>query len=73
MRLANKVFTAESLPVKPEYLTTMKDVFNSAIQKVDFAKSAEAAGTINQWCQQQTNNRIKDIVKDCEFIVNYSQ
>ncbi|XP_029041124.1 antichymotrypsin-2-like isoform X1 [Osmia bicornis bicornis] len=61
--LANKVFPAEKFSVKPTYKELTENYFRSVTQLVNFAKSEEAANIINTWVQQNTNDRIKDIVK----------
>ncbi|XP_034181375.2 serine protease inhibitor 3/4 isoform X9 [Osmia lignaria lignaria] len=60
--LANKVFAAEKFSVKPAYIELTEKYFHSVTQLVNFAKSEEAANTINTWVQQNTNDRIKEIV-----------
>ncbi|XP_012147529.2 alaserpin isoform X3 [Megachile rotundata] len=60
--IANKVFAAEKFSVNPEYKKLTESYFRSITQLVNFAKSVEAASTINQWVEQNTNNRIKDII-----------
>ncbi|XP_076242554.1 antichymotrypsin-2 isoform X1 [Calliopsis andreniformis] len=60
--LANKVFAAEKFAVKPDYKSLTENYFRSVTQLVNFAKSNEAANTINTWVQQNTNNRINELV-----------
>nr|XP_034181375.1 serine protease inhibitor 3/4-like isoform X9 [Osmia lignaria] len=60
--LANKVFAAEKFSVKPAYIELTEKYFHSVTQLVNFAKSEEAANTINTWVKQNTNDRIKEIV-----------
>ena len=60
--LANKVFTDERFSVKPSYRELTETYFRSITQLVNFAKSDEAANTINTWVKENTNNRIDGIV-----------
>ncbi|XP_043281351.1 ovalbumin-related protein X-like isoform X2 [Venturia canescens] len=62
LRLANKIFLAEGFTPKAEYNEMTKTGFRSEAQKVNFGKAAEASKTINDWCEAQTNNRIKDLI-----------
>ncbi|XP_011704357.1 PREDICTED: alaserpin-like isoform X3 [Wasmannia auropunctata] len=62
LKLANKLFLGKDFPVKPEYKQDLITHYHSDIQSVDFAKSEEAANTINIWCKDNTNNRIDKIV-----------
>lgn len=46
---------------------TFKDVirkyFRSEAESMDFKKTEESVSAINNWAAQNTNNRIKDLVK----------
>ncbi|XP_014606433.1 PREDICTED: antichymotrypsin-2-like [Polistes canadensis] len=65
--LANKIFTNKGFSVKPSYEKMIEDAFLSSSQSVDFSQSASAANTINQWVEEQTNHRIKDLVNSDSF------
>ncbi|XP_076163834.1 serine protease inhibitor 3/4 isoform X3 [Ptiloglossa arizonensis] len=62
LKLANKVFMAEQFSIKPTYQQLTENYFHSVTQSVNFAKSVEAANTINTWVKQNTNNLIDNIV-----------
>ncbi|XP_046429095.1 serpin B6-like isoform X1 [Neodiprion fabricii] len=62
LRLANKIFTASGFAVKSTYKELMTAKFLSSSQEVDFGDASTAAKTINTWCEEQTNNRIKDVI-----------
>jgi len=58
-RMANKLFFQEEEPIRP----CMMKQFQSEIKKVNFAQNPEAArSVINRWVEQQTSNKIKDLV-----------
>ncbi|XP_043499826.1 serine protease inhibitor 3/4-like isoform X4 [Polistes fuscatus] len=63
LRLANKVFINKEFSVKPTFQELTQNAFLSSSQSLDFSQSALAANTINQWVEEQTKNRIKDLVK----------
>ncbi|XP_014606418.1 PREDICTED: serine protease inhibitor 3/4-like isoform X5 [Polistes canadensis] len=63
LRLANKVFVNNKFSVKPTFQQLTQNAFLSTSKSVDFSQSASAANTINQWVEEQTNHRIKDLVK----------
>ncbi|CAL7940871.1 unnamed protein product [Xylocopa violacea] len=63
LQLANKIFAAEKFGLKPTYKELTETYFRSIVQAVNFAKSQEAAATINEWVQQNTNDLIKIIVQ----------
>lgn len=62
LKLANKMFIGKDFPVKPQYKRDLQTYYHSDIQSVDFAKSQEAANTVNTWCKKKTNNRIDNII-----------
>ena len=45
------------------YITSTQDYFLAEPQGLDFSQSQEASKTINQWVEEQTKNKIKDLVK----------
>lgn len=53
---------AEQFSIKPTYQQLTENYFHSVTQSVNFAKSVEAANTINTWVKQNTNNLIDNIV-----------
>ncbi|XP_048265793.1 antichymotrypsin-2-like isoform X1 [Bombus terrestris] len=62
LAVANKVFVAASLNLKPSYKNLTEVYFRSSSQLVNFAQSQEAANIINSWAEQNTNNLIKELV-----------
>lgn len=63
LKIANKIFPNKNLEVKPEFKALTKEVFLSEEQQLDYSKSSEAVKTINQWCEDNTNKKIKDLLK----------
>ncbi|XP_071872228.1 antichymotrypsin-2-like isoform X2 [Bombus fervidus] len=62
LAVANKVFVAASLNLKPSYKNLTEVYFRSASQLVNFAQNKEAANIINSWVEQNTNNLIKELI-----------
>ncbi|CAH0627252.1 unnamed protein product [Chrysodeixis includens] len=62
LKLANRLYVKKSGEVDDEFNTMSKDVFNSDSKTVDFTQASAAAGEINAWVEENTNNRIKDLV-----------
>ncbi|XP_015122619.1 leukocyte elastase inhibitor isoform X2 [Diachasma alloeum] len=67
LKLANKIFLAENVTVNPEFMEVTESVFKSAVQNVDYSEPEEASKTINSWCEQQTNSKIKDLFSADDF------
>ncbi|XP_033345770.1 antichymotrypsin-2-like [Bombus vosnesenskii] len=62
LAVANKIFVAASLNLKPSYKNLTEVYFRSASQLVNFAQNKEAANIINSWVEQNTNNFIKELI-----------
>nr|AAC47336.1 serpin 1 [Manduca sexta] len=62
LKMASKIYVAKGLELNDDFAAVSRDVFGSEVQNVDFVKSVEAAGAINKWVEDQTNNRIKNLV-----------
>lgn len=62
LSIANKVFVQDGYTVKKEFGDVAVKSFRSEAQSINFAKSVEAAGTINHWVEDKTNNKIKDLI-----------
>ncbi|CAH0600569.1 unnamed protein product [Chrysodeixis includens] len=61
--VANKVYLPEgAYDLQEEIKNDAIKIFDAAIEKLDFAKGAEAAQAINAWVEGKTNNRIKDLL-----------
>ncbi|KAK2581794.1 hypothetical protein KPH14_002269 [Odynerus spinipes] len=63
LSLANKAFVNKNFSVKPSYQQLTQSAFRSTSESLDFSNTAKAAATINQWCEEQTNHRIKDLIE----------
>ncbi|RZF34947.1 hypothetical protein LSTR_LSTR010039 [Laodelphax striatellus] len=65
LKMAYRIYIDQKFTVKPEYLETTKKYFKSDAELVDFLNNADAAAAvINSWVEQQTNNKIKDLITE---------
>lgn len=64
LKVANKIYVAQGHSIKQNFKNIAVNNFNSDIQNVDFSNSQKAAGTINKWVEDQTNNKIKNIISE---------
>lgn len=69
LRLANKLFIDVNFKLLPEFEDLTKSTFQAASQNIDFGKTIEASRIINSWAEDNTNNRIKDIVQPGESLL----
>lgn len=70
--MANKIYTRTGFQVKSEFKKITANNFRSEAQSLDFSQADAASKVINAWCEAQTNNRIKNIIKPGESYVWFS-
>ena len=62
LRVANRLWGQKGYPVLPEFLALTQQQYGAAMQLLDFAQAAAASREINQWVEDQTNGKIKDLI-----------
>jgi len=63
LNIANALWTQQGHPFLPDFLKLTSQNYQASIRQVDFTTAAESArAEINQWVEQQTHNRIIDIL-----------
>lgn len=64
LRLADALWAQQGEPFLPAFLDLTKADYAAGFRPVDFAKAPEKARlTINQWVEQQTEDKIKDLLQ----------
>jgi serine protease inhibitor len=62
--IANALWGQEGFGFLPDYLRTTRDNYGASLHEVDFAGNTEAARkTINAWVEDQTQQKIKELLK----------
>lgn len=60
---ANALWAEQTYPFLPEYTSTAERYYSARVTNLDFKNNTEASRlTINNWVEDQTNNRIQDLV-----------
>lgn len=62
LAVANRLWGQRGASFLPDYLGLTRDAYRAPLEQLDFADSEVARGTINRWVEQQTKNRIKDLI-----------
>ena len=62
--LANRLFGAEGLKFKDDFLTASHRDYRAALERVDFIASEQARARINGWVEDRTRDRIKDLLPE---------
>ncbi|OWR51607.1 serpin 1 [Danaus plexippus plexippus] len=70
LKMASKVYVAENYELNNDFADLSRDVFGSEVANIDFCKSENAAKKMNQWVEDETNNRIKDLVDPTSLDAN---
>ncbi|MCU0426410.1 MAG: serpin family protein [Candidatus Kapabacteria bacterium] len=60
-RIANGIWYNQQFTVEQPFLTAVRQAFGAEVRGMAFG-SADVKGDINRWVEQQTNNRIKDLI-----------
>ena len=59
---ANALWIKQDYQLLQSYLDIIQNYYMGEANKLDFSNPSEAADTINTWVEQQTNDKIKDLV-----------
>ena len=63
LAVANRLWGQVGYPFLPEFLATVEENYGAGLEQMDFAADPEPCRlTINQWVEDQTNNKIKDLL-----------
>ncbi|XP_034530120.1 leukocyte elastase inhibitor-like isoform X1 [Notolabrus celidotus] len=64
LRLANRLYGESTANFLPKFLEATQKFYQADLKAVDFIGAPEACrGEINSWVEQQTENKIKDLLK----------
>lgn len=64
LNAANALWPQQGYPFLEDYLQMMQEYYQVAITPVDYKRAAEAARKkINQWVEEKTKNKIRDLIQ----------
>jgi serpin B len=62
---ANALWSQKGVPFEESFQQLARSTYGAGLQEVDFARATETARrTINAWVEQQTRDRIKDLLRE---------
>lgn len=67
IKIANKVYVQKGYRIQSEYKEIATKSFKSEAENIDFSESVDSAAKINQWVEEMTNYKIKDLVNEQYF------
>jgi serpin B len=63
LAVANALWGQEGAPLQPEFLDQIARHYDGSMHLVDFRRAAQAArAAINQWVEEKTRHRIRDLI-----------
>jgi serpin B len=62
LAIANTLWGQQGFPFDPKFIDLIGKFYGGGLKTVDFAQPPTAAGTINHWVEEQTKNRIKNLI-----------
>ena len=62
IKTGNAFWAHQDYTFLPEYLSLLENFYMAEANELDFAQNVEAAETINNWIEEQTNDKIKDMI-----------
>ncbi|MBN2280016.1 MAG: serpin family protein [Candidatus Marinimicrobia bacterium] len=73
--LANSIWFRNEFSLQEEFKQLNQDYFDAKVEALDFSDAEGTLHTINSWVEEQTENRIKDLLKSldpnaCMFLIN---
>ncbi|MBN9119465.1 MAG: serpin family protein [Planctomycetes bacterium] len=68
--IANALWAQQGIGFVPEFLDVTNRCYGSARREVNFGAPEAARGTINRWVEEQTRDRIKDLLKSQDITPN---
>jgi len=61
--LANSIWYDNGFPVKADFISVNKDYYDAEVKEIDF-RAPNAPDQINQWCSDNTNGLIKEMIEE---------
>lgn len=62
IRVANRIWAAVGKELSADFTKIIETNYGAAVKQLDFSKAAEAVRVINTWVENQTNQKIKDLL-----------
>ncbi len=62
LNLANRLWGQDSYQFLPEFLGITREIYSAELARLNFAQTEQARQTINGWVEDQTENKIMDLI-----------
>jgi serpin B len=64
---ANKMYLNQDKHINSSFINEIVEKFRSEVENLNFANSDESAASINKWCEEKTESKIKNVIKPDEI------
>ena len=65
LKTANALWIEKSYPIKEQYIFNAENYYSGKVTKLNFVgQPEESKDTINDWVEEKTNDKIKDLIPD---------
>ncbi len=65
LKTANALWIQKSYPIKEQYIFNVENYYSGKVTKLNFVgQPEESKDTINDWVEEKTNDKIKDLIPD---------
>lgn len=61
--VANALWGQQGYAFQRDFLRITRDNYGAGLREIDFAKSEQARQTVNRWVEEQTRDKIKDLLQ----------
>lgn len=62
LHVANRLWAQEGYPFRPAFLQITREQYGAELESLDFGQSEDARQQINQWVEEQTEQKIKGLI-----------
>jgi serpin B len=62
LKTANKIYVENNFAIKDDFKKVATDVYQAQFQNIEFAESVAAADEINEWVEEETADKIHDLI-----------
>jgi serpin B len=62
LNMANKIYVKSDFEINPQFKNLARDVFGTESESIEFGRKQKAAQTMNAWVENQTRNKIHNLV-----------
>ncbi|RZC37119.1 Serpin domain containing protein, partial [Asbolus verrucosus] len=67
LQSANKMYVKENFEIKKEFKTAAIQIYQADLENINFEKRDDAALTMNKWVEEQTSNKIQNLIKPSDL------